>query len=71
MATPREDVRGPAVVAAASSARPVPFAMIGGGEDAFIGEVHRMAAALAGNCRLVAGAFSSDAARSAMGTGGR
>lgn len=39
--------------------------MVGGGEGAFIGEVHRWAAALAGNCRLVAGAFSSDPERSA------
>lgn len=37
--------------------------MVGGGEGAFIGPVHRTAAAIAGNCRLVAGAFSSDADR--------
>jgi predicted dehydrogenase len=48
----------------ASVATPVPFAMVGGGEGAFIGEVHRWAAALAGNCRLVSGAFSSDPDRS-------
>ncbi|WP_241557179.1 Gfo/Idh/MocA family protein [Croceibacterium ferulae] len=42
---------------------PVRFAMVGGGEGAFIGPVHRTAAAIAGNCRLVAGAFSSDAER--------
>ena len=42
---------------------PVRYAMIGGGEGAFIGPVHRIAAAIAGNCRLVAGAFSSDAER--------
>ena len=41
----------------------VRYAMIGGGEGAFIGPVHRTAAAIAGNCRLVAGALSSDAAR--------
>lgn len=40
--------------------------MVGGGEGAFIGPVHRTAAAIAGNCRLVAGAFSSDAARAAQ-----
>ncbi len=40
----------------------VRFAMVGGGEGAFIGPIHRMAAALAGNCELVAGAFSRDAA---------
>ena len=39
--------------------------MVGGGEGAFIGPVHRTAAAIAGNCRLVAGAFSSDADRAA------
>lgn len=39
--------------------------MVGGGEGSFIGEVHRWGAALAGNCRLVAGAFSSDPERSA------
>lgn len=33
--------------------------MIGGGQGAFIGGVHRTAAAIAGNWRLVAGAFSS------------
>jgi len=42
-------------------AGPVRYAMVGGGEGAFIGPVHRTAAAIAGNCRLVAGAFSSDA----------
>jgi predicted dehydrogenase len=42
---------------------PVRYAMIGGGEGAFIGPVHRTAAAIAGNCRLVAGALSSDAER--------
>lgn len=39
--------------------------MVGGGEGAFIGPVHRTAAAIAGNCRLVSGAFSSDADRAA------
>ncbi|HYD23430.1 MAG TPA: Gfo/Idh/MocA family oxidoreductase [Croceibacterium sp.] len=39
---------------------PVRYAMVGGGEGAFIGPVHRTAAAIAGNCRLVAGALSSD-----------
>jgi predicted dehydrogenase len=37
--------------------------MAGGGEGAFIGAVHRMAAALDGDIELVCGAFSSDAAR--------
>ena len=38
--------------------------MIGGGEGAFIGAVHRMAARLDGRWTLVAGAFSGDAHRS-------
>ena len=38
--------------------------MIGGGRGAFIGGVHRMAAALDGQLELVCGAFSSDAAKS-------
>ncbi|NIE65845.1 Gfo/Idh/MocA family oxidoreductase [Burkholderia sp. Ax-1719] len=43
--------------------------MVGGGEGAFIGAVHRMAARLDGEYRLLAGAFSADAQRSrASGT---
>jgi len=38
--------------------------MVGGGQGAFIGAVHRMAAALDGQIELVAGAFSSDATKS-------
>ena len=38
--------------------------MVGGGEGAFIGAVHRMAARLDDRWTLVAGAFSSEAARS-------
>jgi predicted dehydrogenase len=38
--------------------------MVGGGQNAFIGAVHRMAANLDGQIELVAGAFSSDAANS-------
>ena len=38
--------------------------MVGGGEGAFIGSVHRMAAALDGEIELVCGAFSSDQERS-------
>jgi predicted dehydrogenase len=38
--------------------------MIGGGQGAFIGAVHRMAATLDGQVELVCGAFSSDADRS-------
>jgi predicted dehydrogenase len=39
--------------------------MAGGGEGAFIGAIHRHAAALDGDWRLVAGAFSTDSAGSA------
>lgn len=38
--------------------------MIGGGKGAFIGEVHRIAAAMDGEIELVCGAFSSDPERS-------
>jgi len=40
--------------------------MIGGGRGAFIGVVHRMAAALDGQIELVCGAFSSDPERSKL-----
>ena len=38
--------------------------LVGGGEGAFIGAVHRMAAELDGRIRLTCGAFSSDPAKS-------
>jgi len=44
---------------------PIRLAMVGGGPGAFIGPVHRMAAELDGRLKLVAGAFSRDAAKSA------
>lgn len=40
------------------------FGMVGGGEGAFIGQVHRMAAELDGMAQLVCGAFASEAERS-------
>jgi len=40
------------------------YGMVGGGPDALIGDVHRMAARLQGNINLVAGSFSSDAEKS-------
>lgn len=40
--------------------------MVGGGRDAFIGAVHRMAANLDGQIELVCGAFSSDAEKSRL-----
>ena len=45
--------------------RKVRYGMVGGGPGAFIGAVHRKAAALDGEIELVAGAFSSDPAKSA------
>lgn len=44
--------------------RPIRLGMVGGGEGAFIGAVHRMAARLDGQFDLVAGALSSDPERS-------
>ncbi len=43
---------------------PLRFGMVGGGPGAFIGAVHNRAATLDGLAVLVAGAFSSDAAKS-------
>lgn len=40
--------------------------MVGGGPGAFIGEIHRKAAALDGEIELISGAFSSSAERSAL-----
>lgn len=49
--------------------RKMRMGMIGGGQGAFIGAIHRMAAAIDGEIELVCGAFSSDPARSkASGT---
>ena len=44
--------------------RKLRYGMIGGGRGAFIGAVHRIAAAMDGRAELVAGAFSSDPVRS-------
>jgi predicted dehydrogenase len=46
--------------------RKLRMGMVGGGRGAFIGGVHRRAAALDGNIELVAGAFSSDPKKSAL-----
>lgn len=51
--SPRADITG----------RPLRLGMVGGGQGAFIGAVHRMAARLDGTWTLVAGALSSDADR--------
>lgn len=48
-----------------SLSRKLRYGMIGGGRGAFIGAVHRIAAQMDGQAELVAGAFSSDPARSA------
>lgn len=45
--------------------RALRLGMVGGGEGAFIGAVHRMAAAIDGEWQLAAGAFSTDAGRNA------
>ncbi len=45
--------------------QPLRLGMVGGGEGAFIGAVHRMAAALDGDWAMAAGAFSTDAGRNA------
>ena len=42
---------------------PIRLGMVGGGQGAFIGAVHRMAARLDDQYELVAGALSSDPAR--------
>ncbi|MGE0499474.1 MAG: Gfo/Idh/MocA family protein [Rhizobiaceae bacterium] len=42
---------------------PIRYGMVGGGQGAFIGGVHRIAARLDGEFELVAGALSSDPAR--------
>ena len=47
--------------AVAEPARPLRAGIVGGGRGAFIGAVHRMAAELDGEARVVAGAMSSDA----------
>jgi predicted dehydrogenase len=46
--------------------RKIRMGMVGGGRGAFIGNVHRMAAALDGQIELVCGAFSSDAEKSRL-----
>jgi predicted dehydrogenase len=44
--------------------RKLRYGMVGGGQNAFIGAVHRMAANLDGQIELIAGAFSADAKNS-------
>ena len=46
--------------------RKLRMGMVGGGRDAFIGAVHRRAAALGGEIELVAGAFCSDPRKSRL-----
>jgi predicted dehydrogenase len=46
--------------ASEAPARPLRAGIVGGGRGAFIGSVHRMAAELDGEARIIAGAMSSD-----------
>ncbi|MCO5063939.1 MAG: Gfo/Idh/MocA family oxidoreductase [Rhizobiaceae bacterium] len=46
-----------------SGSGPIRYGMVGGGQGAFIGAVHRIAARIDGEFDLVAGAFSSEPAR--------
>lgn len=46
-----------------SSARPLRLGMVGGGEGAYIGNIHRISARLDNGFQLVAGAFDIDAER--------
>ena len=46
--------------------RKLRMGMVGGGRDAFIGAVHRMAATLDGQAELVAGAFSKNSRKSKL-----
>lgn len=50
----------------ASAAGPIRLGMVGGGQGAFIGAVHRIAARLDGEFQLVAGALSSDPERARL-----
>ena len=47
-----------------ASQRKIRMGMVGGGRGAFIGAIHRIAAAMDGSIELVCGAFSSDPQRS-------
>ena len=47
--------------------RKIRMGMVGGGPDAFIGPIHRLAAELDGEIELVAGAFARDRERSVAG----
>jgi predicted dehydrogenase len=49
--------------------RKIRMGMVGGGRDAFIGAVHRMAATLDGRIELVCGAFSADPRKSRLSGG--
>jgi predicted dehydrogenase len=50
----------------AERGRPIRLGMVGGGQGAFIGAVHRMAARLDGHYELLAGALSSDPGRAVV-----
>ncbi|MBC2884124.1 Gfo/Idh/MocA family oxidoreductase [Ochrobactrum sp. CM-21-5] len=50
----------------ANNRSPIRLGMVGGGQGAFIGAVHRIAARIDGDYQLVAGALSSDAERARL-----
>ncbi|MFQ5624706.1 MAG: gfo/Idh/MocA family oxidoreductase, partial [Paracoccaceae bacterium] len=52
------------------AAKPIRLGMVGGGQGAFIGAVHRIAARIDGHYRLVAGALSSDPDRARASAAG-
>ena len=54
-----------------NTARRLRLGMVGGGEGAFIGAVHRIAARLDDEWELVAGALSSDPGRARSGSDDR
>lgn len=56
---PRGQQAGGKAPAAARAPAPIRLGMVGGGRDAFIGNIHRIAARLDGRFQLVAGALSS------------
>ena len=65
MAIDTAATQDPATPAPHAVARRIRLGMVGGGQGAFIGGVHRMAARLDDRFELVAGALSSDSARAA------
>ncbi len=65
MAIDVQATRSPTTITPHAVARRIRLGMVGGGQGAFIGGVHRMAARLDDRFELVAGALSSNSARAA------